>query len=238
MVTKSSDILGGRHPATLPLYSLREAAHWLALPIGTVRNWCLGRAGRGGQSGFKAVLDIADPAEKTLSFQNLVELHVLGILRDRHGMSLQSVRRAVRFLEDKLGVEHPLANSKLSTDGIDVLVDQFDRLVNASRGGQLEMRPLVTAYLRRIEYDAKDGLPTRLFPFTRGFGAEDVRSVAIDPRIQFGRPCILRRGVPTDAIVDRWRGGDSIRALADDFACSQEEIEEALRYEIHERKVA
>ena len=51
----------------------------------------------------------------------------------------------------------------------------------------------------------------------------------IDPEIRFGRPAV--KGVPTDVLVERWRGGDNLAELADDYGLTTDEVDEALRYE-------
>ena len=55
--------------------------------------------------------------------------------------------------------------------------------------------------------------------------------MVIDPRVQFGRPCLAGRGIPTAIITERYKAGDSIQILADDYRCPAHEIEEAIRYE-------
>ena len=53
----------------------------------------------------------------------------------------------------------------------------------------------------------------------------------MDPRVQFGRPCIAGTGIPTSIIAERYRAGDSISELAHDYGQEALTIEEALRYE-------
>jgi uncharacterized protein (DUF433 family) len=55
--------------------------------------------------------------------------------------------------------------------------------------------------------------------------------VAIDPRVSFGRPVIAGTSIPTAAPHERWKAGDTISALAEDYDRPIAEIEEALRYE-------
>ena len=52
------------------------------------------------------------------------------------------------------------------TDGVSVFVERTGALINATRSGQLAMRKLMEAHLRRIDPDV-DGLAIRLFPFVR-----------------------------------------------------------------------
>lgn len=116
------------------------------------------------------------------------------------------------------------------TDGTHLLVRKLPHLVSASEQGQLVAEELVQAHLQRIERDAQ-GHATRLFPFSRGDRFDDPRLIVIDPRIQFGRPCLRSKFVPTAALHDRFLAGDSLELLAWDYGVTAAEVEEALRFE-------
>jgi uncharacterized protein (DUF433 family) len=224
MGTGATDIYGGRDPAEIPAYSIAEAAKWLSVPKSTVRAWVLG------QRGFRPVIDLADKRSRALSFRNLVELHVLTAARREHKVPMQRVRQAVDFLQERLGVPNPLASQQLLTDGRDLLVEAYDQFLNISQSGQLEPRALVQAYLNRIEHDA--GGLVRLYPFSRKSVLEDPCAIEINPRVQFGRPCLRGTRVPTAEIADRCKAGESIESLAEDFGCPSDQILEAIRYEL------
>jgi uncharacterized protein (DUF433 family) len=119
------------------------------------------------------------------------------------------------------------------TDGQSLFAEEFGEVVNLSDGGQIEMKKLLGAYLKRIERE-RSGMPRRLFPFAAaGADAKDdsPKPVVIDPRIQFGTPCIVGTGIPTAIIAERFEAGDSIEQLAEDYERSPQEIEAAIRYE-------
>lgn len=96
--------------------------------------------------------------------------------------------------------------------------------VNAER-----LQKLVLLYLDRV--DVLDGTPHRVFPFSRDPSPTAPRSVVLNPRVRFGRPTLAGRGVPTDVIIDRFRGGDSAAELAEDYGITTGEVDEAIRYE-------
>ena len=225
------DLYCGRDPAELPAFTLAEAAAWLRVPDSTVRAWTLGQSyGTGTRSRrSQPVIEIADKKQRFLSFQNLVELHVLAAIRRQHRIPLQNVRKAVEFLEQRLRTRHPLATRKMLTDGRDLLVKLGPHFLNVSRGGQVELG-IVDAYLERIEFGRRGEL-LRLFPFTTAELADDSRSIVIDPRVQFGRPCVSGTGVPTSALADRFNAGESIASLVEDYGVTREQVEEAIRYE-------
>lgn len=220
-------------PRHVGAYGIAEAAHYLSLPPATLRTWVRGRSyptAEGRQFSEPLIL-LPAPEEPLLSFTNLVEAHVLKAIRRRHGVSMHKVRSALVYLETELGVSHPLAHQELLTDGVHLFVERFGQLVNLSQSGQLTMRDLLEAHLRRIEHDTQ-GLTARLFPFSRGEALDVPRIVVVDPRISFGRPVIAGTSVRTEVIASRLKAGESVRDLAEDYSVEVAEIEEAIRYDL------
>ena len=171
-----------------------------------------------------------------LSFLNLTELHVLATIRRRHDVSMPKVRRAIEYLKehthDPSDGLHPLISADLETDGLDLFIDHYGQLVNISRKGQLAMRDLMRAALHRIHRD-RDGVPIKLYPFTRTNIAADAPSiVVIDPRVSAGRPVIAGTGLVTNILAERYKAGESVKELAQDYDRKEEEIEEAIRCEL------
>lgn len=230
---RSVDIYGGRDPLLAPAYSITHAARYLGVPRSTVRAWVLGRSYKtgSGRRNFKPFIKIADAAGGFLSFRNLIEIHVIAAIRRGYGIRVPEVRKALRYLTKKLGTQHPLAEVQMLTDGKDLFVERYGELVNITQAGQLSMKKIIELYLERIDRDP-EGVPIRLFPFATSREQEDRRPVTIDPRLQFGRPCITGTRVPTEEVVERYKAGESIGELAEDFGCSGEQIEAAIRYEL------
>jgi len=221
---------------SLPAYSFAEAAHYLNLPATTLRAWCLGQP-PGEPRRFQPVLRLDGRKPSALSFLNLVEAHVLAAIRREHKVSLQSVRRALQYVRDKLGQDRPLVQAEFETDGVSLFVERLGELINASQEGQLAMRSLLEAHLRRIERDPQ-GLPIKLYLFTRkGDPERQPAPVVVDPHVAFGRPVLEGRGVPTAVLADRFKAGDSLSELAEDYGTPSERIEEAIRCEL-DRKAA
>lgn len=172
-----------------------------------------------------------------LSFINLVELFVLGEMRNVHGVPMQRVRAALRFVEDQLDIERPLVHAEFKTDGLDLFVLRLvkDRetaaLINASAGGQLGLRAALDARLARIEWDTKR-IAARIFPLVRHDAADQPRTIMIDPRMGFGRPVIAATGIRTSIVAGRFRAGESAPDLAYDYNVDVHLIEDAVRCEI------
>ncbi len=226
------DVYKGKNPGDVPVYSISEAAHYLRLPVATIRSWAIGRQypTQFGTTAFRPLIDIADPDGRLLSFRNLGELHVLGSIRRAHQVKLAAVRQAIDYLRKKFRSDQPLLEKEMLTDGRDLFIEKYEHLVNISQDGQMEMREIMAVYLKRIECD-RSGIPIRLFPFTRDRYAESPEIISIDPKIRFGKPCINGTRIPTAIIAERHQAGDSIGLMAEDYGRKPEEIEEAIRYE-------
>jgi uncharacterized protein (DUF433 family) len=173
---------------------------------------------------------MADAARQLLSFRDLTELHVLAAIRREHRVRLPAVRKAIAYLRKTFGSDYPLSNQQMLTDGKELFIERYGHLISASAQGQMAMKQVLEAYLKRIERD-RGGMPIRLYPFTRSQIAGNPHSVVIDPRIQFGRPCLAGTGIPTAIIAERYLAGDSMKLLAQDYQRQIHEIEEAIRFE-------
>ena len=229
-----------------PAYPFVEAAHYLQLPIATLRAWCVGYDYRGGTKRFKPVIRLDGKRRDGLSFLNLVEAHVLSAIRRQHRIPLPKIRQALDYVAKHLELDRPLSQARFATLGVNLFVEELDRVVNASREGQMEMADLIRTHLNRIERDAH-GMPIKLYPFTTRPNAatdieqssvESARTVVIDPRIAFGRPVLVGTSVPTAVLADRFKAGDTLSEMAEDYGAQTEAIEEAIRCEFDRRQAA
>jgi uncharacterized protein (DUF433 family) len=214
-------------PRELPAYGLVEASHYLDIAIPTLKSWLIGRGYQtaAGIQRFESVMRPACDDPLTLSFTNLVEAQVLGTIRKRHGVRLCDIRVAVRWVEAKVSVPHPLANYNFLTDGADLFVESFGRLIAASREGQYVFPEIVREGLTRIERD-EQGLARRLYPLR--FSAPRLsRVVAIDPLVSFGRPVLDGTGIPVAVLAERHRAGEPVPEIAED----PKKVEQAIAWE-------
>jgi uncharacterized protein (DUF433 family) len=214
-------------------------ARYLRLPVATVRAWALGQPWhRNDRHGFfKPVIQgHRTKSGLAFSFVNLVELHVLSALRRINKLPLRKVRASLDYLARRYpGVDHPLADLDLLTDGLDLWLDELGALVAISSWGQTGIREILETRLRRVERE-RSGRALRLFPFTRSAAsADEPRAIVIDPEVSFGAPVLTSTGIPTGILEQRFTEGDGVEHLARDYDLPRDEIEEAIRWE---RRVA
>ena len=143
---------------------------------------------------FEAAQALIRPAQRTpvcLSFWNLVEVYVLASMRRAHGVSMPRVRRALAYVAAHRSLDRPLIEQDFLTDGVDLFVEEYAKLVNVSQAGQAAIREALSSSLQRIERDAK-GLATRMFPWRHK--ATDPLDVEMTRDGASGSPCSRARG--------------------------------------------
>ena len=223
-----------------PAYTMTEAAHYLRVPVTTLRAWCTGQDYhvKGQTRRYQRVICLDGSGREGLSFLNLIEAHVLSGLRRVHHLPLPRIRRTLDWVSKQLNLSRPLAEAKFATDGINLYVDHISQLIDVDKGAQIAMREIIESYLARVERDPA-GIPIKLYPFTRKEPAADTgRGVVIDPTVAFGRPVLAGTRVPTAILADRFKAGDALQELADDYRTTSQAIEEALRCELNRREAA
>lgn len=214
-----------------PAYTVAAAARHLGMPPATLRSWVLSRTYRRAGELVKTEPLIRAPAGggNLISFNNLVEAHVLRAIRAKVGVKMGAVRSAIASAERSLGIERLLLSNELRTSGQDIFLDRLRELITLTRSGQLAMKQMLAAYLKRVDRD--DGaLPLRLYPLCPAW-SEQRKPIAIDPRVSFGRPTVAGSGISTAALVDRVDAGEDLENLARDYGLRIDQIEDAAFYE-------
>lgn len=227
------DIYGGQAPQDMPAYRLSDAAKYLDIAPPTLRSWIKGYyyPVKGGRKFFKPVFSLPDPDLPLLSYTNLVEAFVLSSLRRKHCIDLYKIRKAIASLKRTFASPHPLAEHRFETNGVDIFVEQYGDLINVGLDDQLAMRQVLQEYLMRVEHDPS-GKAARLYPFIRLNGTAQPKHVVINPYVSFGKPVIAGTGLPTRVVAERFKAGDTIPQLASDYGRKEEEIDDAIRYEL------
>jgi uncharacterized protein (DUF433 family) len=213
-----------------PTYSFTEAASYARVPYQTLRYWVLGRGNT------RPLIWLPDKEQAALSFLNLLECHVLNALRTKYELQVKMVRRALDTLATIQPSKHPLLETTLSTDRIDLFFEHAGDFINLSRGGQTAMREILQTYLQRIVWN-ESGIP-KFFPFVVKDRAEEPKMISIRPTIAFGRSVIDGTGIATAVIAARFKAREPIPALAKEYGRSTEEIEEAIRWEAYRTPAA
>lgn len=241
------------NPISVPLYTPWDAARYLRVPFwavstlaGRFRGWPepefyfryfwreFGRVRVEDDLAFPA----GHPDERPrISFLRLAELFVrAGALQALAEWPQYSERRLEPIEKFQHAVWRGLEDSNpqtVSFDGFpaeeqaEKLAKLFTHIPNESQA--LLIRKHLRLRLERVEVE--DGQPVRIYPPTRDPADTSPRIVALDPRVRFGRPTLIKSGLPTDSLFERYQAGDPIATLARDYDVAPGDVEEVIRYE-------
>lgn len=164
-----------------------------------------------------------------LSFDHLATSQVIAILRAR-GWSFPAIRAAERDFARLLGSPRPFTNRDFWTMGPDLLTRIDGTLVVGTRGGQIAFEEILEEWLhpvgRRFGFDEETGMAASWRP---------VQHIELDPRVQFGAPCVEGTSIPTSALWGYVRGGDPVEYVAQSYGLSVADVERAVAWEDRRR---
>ena len=206
-----------------PIYGLSEAAQYLRVPLNTLRYWVLGG------SSVPPLVRLARNEPSRLSFNNLLECHVLSSMRAIYEVKIPNVRKALISLAKYVRHEHPLLEQAFQTDRRDLFIEHLGRIVNLSKDEQILIPGVMEFYLERIERNPK-GL-FRFYPFVMERAQNEPKLIQINPAIGFGKPVVAGTGISTAVIASRFNARESIDDLASEYGVKPRQIEEAIRWE-------
>lgn len=220
----------------LPAYTLASAARLIGSNPSTLRIWFRGRhpyqSTARYQRAVKSVLPSQSGIGEPLSFIDVVLAHVLHLIRHQYRIPLKNVRWATDYIEKTKGDLLFLASQDFYVDHRDLFLEIGPHLISLSESGQVVDREVISEGLEQLTYGS-DGYAGQFFPAMNG---RLQRDFAINPAINFGRLSIARLGVDTNALAERFVAGEKIITIAQDYAATPDEVEDAIRW--HERLAA
>jgi uncharacterized protein (DUF433 family) len=216
-------------------YSASEAAHLLKLPTARVRRWAAGYDfGPRGAPRFSEPLihrELEGHGFVELSFLDLIELLFVKTFHAQ-GVSLQGIRRMAKSAAEMFQTDHPFCIQRFRTDGhtIYAQIQQEEVAANGRHtvdlaSGHYVFETIIEPFYKQFTYDVQ----TKLVRQWRPLGPE--RSVLLDPALSFGQPVVAKFGVPTRAIQQAAKSGDSPLSIADWYGLPVDAVTDAIEYE-------
>jgi uncharacterized protein (DUF433 family) len=200
-----------------PLFSLREAARFLSVPLSTLHHW----AHPSRDEPLITTIKL-DGSRATVPFIGFAEAFVLQAARAA-GVPKHRIASNVKTLKRQYpSIDHLLAAERVFTDGAEILVrvDGDESELEVPRTQQRQLTTSVRNQLRLIQY-AEDGYARRLvLPKYQGV------AVVVDPLVAAGRPLI--QGARVKDLIDRRQSGDTEAEIANAFGLEVREVEAVL----------
>jgi uncharacterized protein (DUF433 family) len=170
--------------------------------------------------------------ELLITFEDLVSMRVIAVLRSL-GVTWPKIHRAEQWMREKTGYRRPFAIERVWTETEDVFAEFPEGFIAASRRGQLAFVELFGQHLQPVE----DMTFVRLNGVRVAATWTPHENVMMNPRVQFGEPCVIGTRLRTRALWLMWNGGDSIDYLAKAFNLTVQIIKNSLEWEHRLRAV-
>lgn len=211
----------------LPTYPLAQVARFVGCSPATLRSWIRGRtySVRGQPRRSKPMLRNDSRPGEPLTFLDLVEAHILMVIRKGYRIPMKNYRAAIQYLREQGGDVHFLAHRDFVHDERHLYLKGDRYLISLSERGQHVDPAVIDEGLMQLMY-GEDGYADRFYPRIAG---KLQKTVMLTPAIGFGQPTIARLGVNTEAIAARFLAGEHLRDLATDYDADISEIEDAIR---------
>jgi uncharacterized protein (DUF433 family) len=211
-----------RERLTVPAYRVFEAARYARTSPQTIGNW---EELRGNKRGVVSARD----NREGLSYLQLIEVGVVAAMR-KSGVSLKKIREAREYLCEEFESDFPFARYRFKTDGKALLMDydqlaksDKNKLLELNESGQLAWNEVLSGLLHEFEYDTE--IETVLRWRVAGYDSP----VRLDPRVAFGAPHV--NGIATWILGERWKSGESVPDIAEDYVLSRSAVMAALEFE-------
>jgi uncharacterized protein (DUF433 family) len=194
------------------MYTFSEAGHLAHVSPSTVRNWLFGYAG--GHSGQVAPLFARrDETGAMVSFLQLIEIVVAGNFRKAEHVGFQTVRQGLMKTR-RPNDDHIVERLRSERPGRSL--QALDQPL------QWTLQGLVLETLEQLDFESE--LAARWYPVGKSI------PIVVDPKITSGLPTIVGRGVTVEVIHQRFKAGQRLEYIAQDFVLEPVLVEEALRY--------
>ena len=209
---------------SLPTYTIREAATFLAMSANTLFSWYSGSRPILKPSGFIGKIAL-------LSFEDLEEVYKIYLLRSKHSKSMQYLRDALPDARDRSGSDHPLLTHE---------IDVMDRLALIVPGrGRRKRRAVILGDSSKPDYIpevvkswgvriSKDR--SEIFPWRYASDDDTSTPVSLNPEIMSGRLVLSGTRIPVNMLWGRALKGERPEEIADDYRLDVTQVRQALSH--------
>ncbi len=206
------------------VYTPREAARLVGVNAQQVLRWTRGSGAT--EPLWNAHFQFLDDEVTEISFLDLIEVRVVAAMR-KAGISLQAIRFAIDYAQEKFDISRPLASQAFKTDGQEVLmsaVENDGEFVSLSKKhpGQKVFKDILSQSLNDLEYEGE--LVARWRP--KSFPA-----IVIDPDRHFGDPILDKYGISTSMLKEEYAEFRDINYLSSIYEIPTKSIKTAINFE-------
>lgn len=208
------------------MYSIPEAATFLAIPHRTLHEW------------FRGENRLFHPAGSyrsysLLSFRDLSEAYMVHILKTVHNLSMNSIRKSLESLRKESKSRNPLINLDVKLFAKSLVLNKPPRgargreVVDLSHSRQLALGDIVDVFSKRILQDDK-GQPLAIWPWRLFERDHESRPLSIDPDVMSGNLVVFGTRIPARILLGMRHANKSTEAIAKGYRLDPELVNKAL----------
>jgi len=170
-----------------------------------------------------------EPIDQSLAlgFLDLIEIRFVDAFLNE-GVSWAMLRKAHAKGAETFKTDHPFCTQGFVTDGRDIFVELLKETGARSLleivNNQHVFLEIITPFLKELEFDTSQKLLLWRPSTTR-------RLVVLDPTRNFGRPIVVKHGVPTEVLACAAKICDSLEEVSRWYEVTKAEIEDAVEFE-------
>ncbi len=221
----------------VPRHTPTEAGRLAGLKPDRVRRWLRGYeymySPAGADSAQKVTQGPVVKREGTLhsshaSFLDLIDLLFVKSFLE-HGFSLQRIRRALAEAEGTVGGHH-FAQRCYFNNGTNIYLQVKDgaaeNLLELLSDGQWVIADVIKHFAKQVDFNEKTGFAEKWYPYGKQ------GRIVLDPRVSFGAPTIVHRGVRTANVYDLYRAESrNVAEVASWMSLESPDVEAAVTFE-------
>lgn len=164
-----------------------------------------------------------------ISFLGLIELNVMGVLRNRK-FSVREILDARSDLAQKTGKQYPFATNdvdeQLKVPGNSIVFDfGNNNLVNLDQTGQYNLQ-IIRKFFQDVRFNAK-GIAEAIMPRS----GDDL--IIIRPEVNGGKPAVIEKEISVDRVQRYYSGPESKTTVIEEFGLEEKELDAVLKYSKH-----
>jgi uncharacterized protein (DUF433 family) len=212
-----------------PLYTIPEAALYLAIPENTLRYWITSHP-------LWIVNHHVGKNVPFLSFHDIAQAYFIEVVRRYTPLTISDVRRILKAAQLESKAKYPLLKENIRVFQKHVLMDKQARgkrprqVIDLSRHPQLAIPEVIQPLSTRIRWDSKGVVQVYPWRNWSGEATDQARPVTIDPEVMSGRLVISGTRIPVEVVALRKQSGETVKELARDYRLSEDAISKALTH--------
>ena len=163
-----------------------------------------------------------DETSRVVNFYILLELYMCFKLQAA-GVTTKRILKAHERIAHETQSQYPFAEKTILTDGVHILYEFKDLIVNADGSKQLNLKAIIEDFVKKVSFST-DGIAESFYPAGRDAG------IVVNPHHQFGQPTVEGTNICTEVLYAMYQSGEQVETLSFLYDIPQERILQVVEF--------